>query len=53
MATKEIYQRQEDASVVLIETIEVETTSIEDQIKSKEEQLLEIYNEIQQLKEQQ
>ena len=53
MPTKEIYQRQEDGSVVLIETIEVEAPSIEDQIKSKEEQLLEIYNEIQQLKEQQ
>ena len=53
MPTKEIYQRQEDASVVLIETIEIETPSIEDQIKSKEQQLLEIYNEIQQLKEQQ
>jgi len=52
MATKEIYQRQEDGSVVLIETIEVESPSIEDQIKSKEEQLLEIYNEIQKLKEQ-
>jgi hypothetical protein len=52
MRTQEIYERQEDGTVILIETIEVEDTSIEEQIKDKEQQLLDMYNELQALKEQ-
>jgi hypothetical protein len=43
----------DDNGLVRIEEIEVDETPIEEQIKSKEEQLLQIYNELQKLKEQQ
>jgi hypothetical protein len=52
MLINKIYQRQEDGSVILIEEIEIEETPIEEQIKDKEEQLLQMYNELQKLKEQ-
>lgn len=52
MTTNEIYERQADGSVLLVRTEEstIEFTSVEDQIKSKEEELLKIYEELQALK---
>jgi len=49
----ETYERQEDGNVILVKTEQIEETPIEEQIKDKEEQLLQMYNELQKLKEQQ
>ena len=43
----------DDNGLVRIEEIEVEKTPIEEQIKSKEEELLKVYRELEKLKEQQ
>lgn len=50
----ETYQRQEDGTLVLISTEEVEVSEPTDQelIAQKEQQLLELYEEIQRLKNQ-
>lgn len=50
MNIKEIYERQEDGSVIFVGTKEVEAPVKEDLIKEKEELLLEIYEEIKRLK---
>jgi len=43
----------DDNGLVHIEEIEVEQTPIEEQIKSKEDELLKVYRELEKLKEQQ
>lgn len=50
MPIKEIFKREADGSCTLIETLEVEAPAIEDQIQEKEELLLEIYLQLEELK---
>lgn len=50
---KEIYTRNEDGTVTLVETRQVEGPSVEDQIAEKEAKLLEMYAELEALKNQQ
>ncbi len=50
---RETYERQPDGSVVLIKTENVEAPDLSQVISDKEQQLLDLYEEIQKLKEQQ
>lgn len=52
MINNEIYERQPDGSVMLIksELIDVNFKTVEEEIREKEEELLKIYNELQNLK---
>lgn len=52
MPIREIYERQDDGSVILVGTEEYDAPDTTEIIKSKEQQLLELYEEIQKLKEQ-
>jgi hypothetical protein len=45
----EIWERQEDGTLILIRIEDVEVPDV-DPIKEKEEQLLKLYNELEQLK---
>ncbi len=53
MKVKVKQQIYDDNGLVHIEEIEVEQTPIEEQIKSKEDELLKVYRELERLKEQQ
>jgi hypothetical protein len=46
----ETYFRDENGNLVLVETQEVEAPTTEDLIKDKEQQMLELYEEIKRLK---
>lgn len=52
ITTKEIYKREDDGTLTLIEIREIEVPDI-DLIKEKEEQLLSIYAELEALKKKQ
>lgn len=53
MKVKVKQQIYDDNGLVRIETIEVDKTPIEEQIKSKEDELLKVFRELEKLKEQQ
>jgi hypothetical protein len=50
---QEVYTTNEDGTVTLVETKEIEGPSVEDQIAEKEAKLLEMYAELEALKAQQ
>tara|TARA_R110000803_G_scaffold67432_1_gene129137 strand:+ start:82 stop:243 length:162 start_codon:yes stop_codon:yes gene_type:complete len=52
MKTETIYKKEEDGTLTLIETREIDAPSQEEIIAEKEEQLLAMYTEIQKLKQQ-
>jgi len=53
MPIREIYERQEDGSVILVSTEEYDAPDLSLEIQTKEQQLLDLYEELKQLKEKQ